>query len=139
MKTPLNPQACECSCEHGFLRKDLDWNPPWPLGQGGAIGGAPLVGEEANGARRKRKKSQKCHSKITIGLPTFSAMGIHENAQVTLLPIFKQVFVKRLRNSAIFYGLRNTEFYHSVMAIILDRLSGIKMLYLLRKNLAFKS
>ena len=43
------------------------------------------VGEEVNGARRKRKKSQKGQNKITIGLPTFSN-GVHEsNHQV---PIF---------------------------------------------------
>ena len=43
------------------------------------------VGEEVNGARRKRKKSQKGQNKITIGLPTFSN-GVHEsNHQVTII------------------------------------------------------
>ena len=82
-------KACECSCDHGFLRKDVDWVPPWA--GGGGVGENQLAGtdtveasdaaEEANGARRKRKKS-KCQNKITIGLPTFSN-GIHENHQVS--------------------------------------------------------
>ena len=43
------------------------------------------VGEEVNGARRKRKKSQKGQNKIIIGLPTFSN-GVHEsNHQVTII------------------------------------------------------
>ena len=24
-------KACECSCDHGYLRKDTDWVPPWPV------------------------------------------------------------------------------------------------------------
>ena len=69
-------KACECSCGHGYVRKDLDWNPPSnsvAAADGGVGAFNPNVAEEVNGARRKRKKS-KNHSKgttITIGLPAF--------------------------------------------------------------------
>ena len=76
-------KACECSCGHGYVRKDLDWNPPSEQrGRGGEAGGGaaglnPNAHEEVNGAKRKRKKS-KSQSKgttITIGLPAFGNGG----------------------------------------------------------------
>ena len=74
-------KACECSCGHGYVRKDLDWNPPsdtQKAEEGNEIaGGVDADGhnpnEEVNGAKRKRKKS-KSQTKgptVTIGLPTF--------------------------------------------------------------------
>lgn len=69
-------KACECSCGHGHLRKDLDWMPETAI---------EMNHEEARGeAKRKRKKSKtqsgnsNAGSKpttITIGLPNFSTQG----------------------------------------------------------------
>jgi len=73
-------KACECSCGHGYVRKDLDWDPPVDekanqngelMGEGQADDNNP--NEEVNGTKRKRKKSNS-KSKgptVTIGLPTF--------------------------------------------------------------------
>lgn len=75
-------KVCECSCGHGYVRKDLDWNPPMDekTEPGDGEGEAHNANEEVNGTKRKRKKS-KSQSKpqtITIGLPT---LGGHSNAQ----------------------------------------------------------
>ena len=72
-------KACECSCGHGYVRKDLDWDPPAQqkenrngelVEEGEADGNNP--NEEVNGTKRKRKKSNsKSKPTVTIGLPTF--------------------------------------------------------------------
>ena len=69
-------KACECSCDHGYVRKDLDWTP--------ACGGSenPDAGE-VNGAKRKRKKSKSQNKPtITIGLPTFTNSDHHQVNQI---------------------------------------------------------
>ena len=85
-------KACECSCGHGYVRKDLDWNPPVRQavaadGGGGAFN--PNAAEEVNGAKRKRKKS-KSHSKgqtITIGLPAFANGAVLQQQHQEQQPI----------------------------------------------------
>ena len=66
-------KACECSCGHGYVRRDLDWHPPSDPKGGGCEAARENANEEINGTKRKRKKS-KSQSKgpiITIGLPAF--------------------------------------------------------------------
>ena len=77
-------KACDCSCGHGHLKKDLDWMPPvQPSVQGadGAVGGhdgAAGVGPDAGKRKRKKSKSS-LKPTITIGLPAF---GVSTQQQV---------------------------------------------------------
>ena len=67
-------KVCECPCEQGYVRRDLDWTPPWAQP-------SSIEDENLNGVKRKRKKSknQNKHNTITIGLPTFSSS--HDQVQ----------------------------------------------------------
>ena len=77
-------KACECLCGHGHIRKDLDWVPNEPQGQGGGLCMDP---DGVNGGKRKRKKSKSSGTKpsITIGLPNFPM------AQVRILSNFSSL------------------------------------------------
>ena len=82
-------KACECSCGHGYVRKDLDWDPPAQrkenrngelVEEGEAEGNNP--NEEVNGTKRKRKKSNsKSKPTVTIGLPTFGHNNMAMNQE----------------------------------------------------------
>ena len=110
-------KACECSCCHGYVRKDLDWNPVADQKdeEGEIVGGGDLEGHNANeeiyGAKRKRKKS-KSQSKgptvCTIGLPNFghhdgTIQGNHEQQQ-------HQAMNVNISNNNTTIGLQSSSF-----------------------------
>lgn len=80
-------KACECTCAHGHLRKDLDWMPETAPAMMNAVIEEPALLASSNNdpdsGKRKRKKSKTQSggsggkpTTITIGLPTFSQVKI---------------------------------------------------------------
>lgn len=62
-------KACACRCQHGHLRKDLNWIPPRPQH-------SSTDSDSDKQRRRKRKNSKNSKPALTIGLPTFTLVPL---------------------------------------------------------------
>jgi hypothetical protein len=66
-------KACDCRCEHGHIRKDLNWVPPKANRKTQEV-------ESESHRRRRRRNNKNAKPALTIGLPAFGLNGSQVNS-----------------------------------------------------------